>query len=61
MRAYPELVADLRYDSYARMWFVVPPGEEPVSLDLSDFRATEEEITVALHQLPVVYRYVIHR
>lgn len=61
MRMYSELVADVRYDSYAQMWFVVPPGEEPVSLDLSDFRATDEEITAALYQLPVIYRCVIHR
>lgn len=61
MKMYPGLSADVRYDSYARMWFVIPPDAEPISLDLSDFTATDEEITAALYQLPVVYRCVIHR
>ena len=61
LRMYPKLIADVRYDYYAGTWFVVPPGEEPVSLDLPNFKATDEEITAALHQLPIVYRSVVHR
>lgn len=61
MRIYPNLIADVRFDYYAGTWFVVPPDEQPVSLDLPNIRATDEEITAALYQLPRVYRSVIHR
>jgi hypothetical protein len=61
MRMHPEFIADVRYDSYARIWFVIPPGAEPISLDLSEYRAADEEITAALYQLPLVYRCLIRR
>ena len=30
-RMYPSIVADVRYDGYMRLWFVVAPGEAPIS------------------------------
>lgn len=60
MRMYPELVADVRYDYYTGVWWVVPPGEEPVALALL-YGATDEEIVADLSRLPRVYRAVIHR
>jgi hypothetical protein len=60
MRMYPGLVADVRYDYYTGVWWVVPPGEEPVALALL-YEATNEEIVADLARLPRVYRAVIHR
>lgn len=61
LRMYPGIVGDVRFDSYARTWFVVVPGLDPISLDLSDHEASNSEIKAALYQLPIVYRSVIHR
>ena len=29
-RMYPFLLADVRYDGYVQMWFVMAPGEGPI-------------------------------
>jgi hypothetical protein len=60
-RIFPDIVADVRYDAFARTWFVTGAGVETMSLDLSDLNATDHEITAALYELPTVYRAVIHR
>jgi hypothetical protein len=61
LRMYPGIVAYVCYDGYQRLWFVVPPDGEPLSLDLSEPDATDAEITSALADLPILYRAVIHR
>lgn len=60
-RMYPWLVAEVRYDGYARLWFVVPPGQEPLSLDLPDIDATDDQITAALYEFPRVNKARIWR
>jgi hypothetical protein len=60
-RMYPWISADVRYDGYFRMWFVVSHGRESISLDLSDVNATDEQITAALYALPLVFRARIWR
>jgi hypothetical protein len=56
LRMYPWIIADVRYDGYDRMWFVVAPGQEPISLDLRDVNATNDQITAALYEFPRVYK-----
>ena len=60
-RMYPWIVADVRYDGYMRLWFVVAPGQDPISLDLCDVLATDEEITATLYEFPLVYKSRIWR
>jgi hypothetical protein len=60
-RMYPSIVADVRYDGYMRLWFVVAPGQGPISLDLPDVNATDDQITAALYEFPRVYRAKIWR
>jgi hypothetical protein len=60
LRMYPAIIADVRYDAFHRLWFVVPRGGDPISLDLSDPDATDEEIRAALLLLPLTYRALIH-
>jgi hypothetical protein len=60
-RMYPSIVANVRYDGYMRLWFVVAPGQEPISLDLPDVTATDDQITAALYEFPLVYRVRIWR
>ena len=60
-RIYPSIVADVRYDGYAQLWFVGAPGQEPISLDLTEVRETDDQITAALYELPLVYRAQIWR
>lgn len=60
-RIYPSIVADVRYDGYFRMWFLVAPNQEPISLDLPDVGATDDQITAALYEFPRVYRARIWR
>jgi hypothetical protein len=60
LRMYPDLVADVRYDYYTGVWFVVAPGEEPISLGLL-YNATDEQIRAELSQFPRIYRPKIHR
>lgn len=61
LRMYPAIVGDVRYDAFARTWFVVLAGQDPISLDLPDPAASDSEIEAALYQLPMVYRSTIHR
>lgn len=61
LRMYPGVVADVRYDGYQRLWFVVPEGGEPISLDLPDPGATDLDLRAALYQLQPVYKARIHR
>jgi hypothetical protein len=60
-RIYPEIVADVRYDAAAGTWFVTGHGIETVSLDLANYDASDHDITASLHDLPRLYRAVIHR
>lgn len=60
-RIYPWIVADVRYDGYSCRWWVVPREGEPLSLDLSDRDAPDDELMAELHQLPMIYRSMIHR
>lgn len=60
-RIYPEIIGHVRYDAFARQWFVTGEGVETTALDLSDPDATDCEITAALYSLPVVYKCHIHR
>ena len=59
---FPEAIADVRYDGYQRLWFLVPPKGEPVSLDLTDWQATDLDLRAAMFEMqPFVYRVRIHR
>jgi hypothetical protein len=60
-RMYPGIVGDVRYDTSAQQWFVIPPGRESISLDLFEAEASDADITAALYQLPMVYQGVIQR
>lgn len=60
-RIYPHIVGHVRYDAFARQWFVTGEGIETTALDLPDLEATDCEITAALYGLPVVYKCQIHR
>lgn len=60
-RMYPDIVGRVRYDAFARSWFVTGEGVETHALDLSDPDATDCEITAALYSLPVIYKCQIHR
>jgi hypothetical protein len=60
-RFYPDLIGHVRYDAFDGNWFVTAPNREPLSLDLSDPEATNEQLTAALADLPILYRAVIHR
>jgi hypothetical protein len=44
-RMYPGIIGDVRYDTCAQRWFVIPPGREPISLDLSEAEASDADIT----------------
>jgi hypothetical protein len=60
-RMYPSLIADVRYDGYVQLWLVVPPDHEPLSLDLSDINATDDQIISTLYEFPMVYKARIWR
>jgi len=60
-RMYPWILADVRYDGYIQMWFMVAPGQEPLSLDLKDINATDEQIISVLYEFPKVYKARIRR
>lgn len=60
-RIYTDLVGHVRYDAFARQWFVTGEGVETTALDLSNPDATDCEITAALYSLPVIYKCQIHR
>ena len=61
LRLYPDVTADVRFDAFSRLWFVVPEGHEPISLDLRRPDATNLDLRAALYRLPVVYAVRIYR
>jgi hypothetical protein len=58
LRIFPGIVADVRYDSYARTWTVSGVDVTSSALDLTDPDAPDDQIVAALYALPVVYRSV---
>jgi hypothetical protein len=40
-RIYPDIIGHVRYDAFARGWFVAGEGVETTALDLSDPDATD--------------------
>lgn len=61
VRLFPDVVGDVRYDGYYRLWFVVPQGGEPISLDVRRPDATDLDLRAALFHLPVAFRALIRR
>jgi len=61
LRLYPEITGDVRFDAFHRLWFVVPVGGEPLSLDLRRPDATDLDLRAALFRMPVFYKARIHR
>lgn len=58
---FPDVYADVRYDSFAKTWIVYGPFTGPMSLELPDPETEDELIEAQLSILPVVYRARIHR
>ena len=61
LRLYPGVTANVRFDAFWRLWFVVPQDGEPMSLGVRNPNATNLDIWAALYRLPVVYAARIHR
>lgn len=61
VRVYPNIVAEVRFDAFARRWFVSGKDIETQALDCTDVNASDDQIMAAVFELPVVYRVVIHR
>lgn len=57
----PDIVADVRFDSFAGHWTISGEGVQPEALFLNDPDATNEQIIAELFTLPIVYRARIHR
>jgi len=61
LHLYPDVIADVRYDGFGRVWSISGDAIEPEALYVTDPDATDYEITLALSALPMTYRHVIHR
>jgi len=61
LHLYPDVIADVRYDGFGRVWAISGDAIEPEALYVTDPDATDYEITLALSALPMTYRHVIHR
>jgi hypothetical protein len=60
-RAYPNIVADVRFDGAAGSWVISGQEVIPASLELPDRDATDDQILAELYTYPVIYRARIHR
>ena len=58
---FPDVCADVRYDSFAKTWMVYGPFTGPMSLELPDPETEDGQIGAQLSVLPIVYRARIHR
>jgi hypothetical protein len=61
LHLYPDVIADVRYDGFGRVWGLSGDAVEPEALYVRDPDASDYEITMALSALPMTYRHVIHR
>ncbi len=58
---FPNVVAEVVYDSAAGSWVISGRGVRPQSLDLPDPQAKDEEIYSELYTFPIVYKAIIKR
>ena len=58
---YPEIVGEVYWCPYGRVWGIRGDGVEPDSLPLDDPDATDGQIEIALMALPMRYRVRIVR
>ena len=58
---FPDIVAEVVYDEFAKDWIVKGPGVVTAALALHDPGATDDQITTELFTFPVVYRAKIVR
>jgi hypothetical protein len=58
---FPDIVANLRFDTFADSWIASGPGIEPFALSLPDRNATDSQIIGELFLFPVVYKARIFR
>lgn len=61
MRFYPGLIADVRFDSGREAWTTDGLGVMPLTLQLTNPRASDRRIQAELAKLPIHYRATIHR
>jgi hypothetical protein len=61
LHMFPDVMADVRYDDFARTWVISGVGVTPAALDLTDPNAPDEQIIAELYTYPIVYRARIHR
>jgi hypothetical protein len=61
LRMFPDIVAEVRYDSMTGVWGVTGLGIPPFALSLTDRDATDFQILGELYEFPIVYRVRIHR
>jgi hypothetical protein len=61
LRMFPDIIADVRYDEFARTWVVCGSGVTSAALDLPDPNAPDDQIKAALYTFPVVYQARVHR
>ena len=60
-RIFPDIVADVRYDTVAGNWAISGQGVEPAGLFLTNPDATDDQILEELYTFPIIYRHRIHR
>jgi hypothetical protein len=58
---YPDIVADVYFDRYAKSWAIRGEGVTACALDVCDPLATDHDIIAALATLPMFYRVKINR
>jgi hypothetical protein len=61
LHMFLDIIADVRYEDFARTWVVSGVGVTSASLDLTDPNAPDDQIKAALYSFPVVYSARIHR
>jgi len=60
-RSFPDIVADIRYDTVSGAWAINGQSVEPALLTLTNADATDDQIMEELYTFPVIYRARIHR
>jgi hypothetical protein len=61
LHMFPDVIADVRYDDFARTWVIGGIGVTPAALGLTDPNAPDVQIVAELYTYPIVYRARIHR
>ena len=61
LHIFPDIVADVRYNDFARTWVISGVEFTSAALDLTDPKATDDQIRAELYTYPIRLEFTVDR